>query len=224
MNEKGTMNSWGYQLRRENLRRYLPFVLMLLGTVLLVYVGAQYATMYVEQKRMAAEFESQLARPADAAVIASKVADPELNLTKLIIPKIELDSMVVDGTSRKALLIGPGRITNTALPGQAGNSVITAHRDTFFRRLVELENGDQIQVRRGGKLYTYEVTGKKIVKPTDISVLRATEDAQLTLITCYPTWFIGPAPERLVVFSKLVEQSDRQHAEAAGAGSAGSSH
>jgi sortase A len=192
---------------------------MLLGAVLLVYVGAQYATMYVEQQRLAAEFDSQMARPVDAAAIASKVADPELNLTKLLIPKIELESMVVDGTSRKALLVGPGRITNTALPGETGNSVITAHRDTFFRRLVELEHGDRIQVRRAGKLYIYEVTGKKIVEPTDISVLRQTKDPQLTLITCYPTWFIGPAPERLVVFSKLVEQSDATHAaEAAAAG------
>jgi len=212
-----TRDYWTNRLRREDVRRYWPIVLMLLGAVLLVYVGAQYATMYVEQKRLAAEFERQLVQPTDAGAIASRVSDPELNLTKLLIPKIELDSMVVDGTSRKALLIGPGRITNTALPGEAGNSVITAHRDTFFRRLVELQNGDHIQVRRGGKLYTYEVTGKKVVKPTDVSVLRQTADPQLTLITCYPTWFIGPAPERLVVFSKLVDQSDATHsADAAG--------
>jgi sortase A len=202
-------------LSRDQVRRYWPIVLMLLGAVLLVYVGTQYATMYVEQKRLAAEFERQLVQPAGA--IASRVSDPELNLTKLLIPKIELESMVVEGTSRKALLLGPGRITNTALPGETGNSVITAHRDTFFRRLVELQNGDHIQVRRGGKLYTYEVTGKKVVKPTDVSVLRQTADPQLTLITCYPTWFIGPAPERLVVFSKLVEQTDATHsADAAG--------
>jgi sortase A len=208
---------WTNRLRREDVRRYWPIVLMLLGAVLLVYVGTQYATMYVEQKRLAAEFERQLVQPADAGAIASRVSDPELNLTKLLIPKIDLESMVVEGTSRKALLVGPGRITNTALPGETGNSVITAHRDTFFRRLVELQNGDHIQVRRGGKLYTYEVTGKKVVKPTDISVLRQTADPQLTLITCYPTWFIGPAPERLVVFSKLVDQSDATHsADAAG--------
>jgi sortase A len=208
---------WTNRLRREDVRRYWPIVLMLLGAVLLVYVGTQYATMYVEQKRLAAEFERQLVQPADAGAIASRVSDPELNLTKLLIPKIDLESMVVEGTSRKALLVGPGRITNTALPGETGNSVITAHRDTFFRRLVELQNGDHIQVRRGGKLYTYEVTGKKVVQPTDISVLRQTADPQLTLITCYPTWFIGPAPERLVVFSKLVEQTDATHsADAAG--------
>lgn len=226
MNWKDRLNReyWKTLFRQQNLRRYWPLGLMLLGAVLLVYVGAQYATMYIEQKRMAAQFDRQVIHPADPGAIASRVADPEFNLTKLLIPKIELDSMVVEGTTSKALLIGPGRIRSTALPGEVGNSVITAHRDTFFRRLVELESGDRIQVRRGGKLYTYEVTGKKVVKPTDISVLKPTEDPQLTLITCYPTWFIGPAPERLVVFSRLVEQTDATHAaEAAAAAATGGS-
>ncbi len=58
-------------------------------------------------------------------------------------------------------------------------------------------------MRRGGKIYRYEVTGKQVVQPTDVSVVRPTNDSRLTLITCYPTYFIGPAPERLVVFTKL---------------------
>jgi sortase A len=58
-------------------------------------------------------------------------------------------------------------------------------------------------VQRNGKEYHYEVTGKKIVKPDDVSVLKPTQSSQLTLITCYPTYYIGPAPERLVVFSRL---------------------
>src|SRR5262249_13937678 len=85
-----------------------------------------------------------------------------------------------------------------------GNAVITAHRDTFFRHIFELEKGDEINIQRDGQVYRYEVTGKKVVAPTDLSVIRPTPDAQLTLITCYPTYYIGPAPERLVVFSKLV--------------------
>lgn len=222
-----TRQGWQRYLTAEQLRRSWPLLLMLLGAVLLVYVGTQYATMYVEQRRLAAEFDRQMAQPHDPGAIATRVADPELNLTKLLIPKIELDAMVVEGTSNKALLVGPGRITTTAQPGDTGNAVITAHRDTFFRRLVELEKGDRVQVRRGGRLYTYEVTGKRVVKPTDISVLRPTEDPQLTLITCYPTWFIGPAPERLVVFSTLVEQTESEpatNAASAAAGSGSGSH
>src|SRR5207237_6803091 len=89
-------------------------------------------------------------------------------------------------------------------PGEPGNAVITGHRDTFFRHIYELQKGDEILVRRNGELYKYQVTGKKIVDPEDVSVLKQTTDAQLTLITCYPTYYIGPAPQRLVVFSKLV--------------------
>jgi sortase A len=113
---------------------------------------------------------------------------------------------VVEGTSRKALRVGPGRLKNTAMPGDADNSVITAHRDTFFRHIYRLSKGDEVLVRRNGELMKFEVTGKKIVDPNDVSVLKKTKRAQLTLITCYPTYYIGPAPERLIVFSKLVER------------------
>jgi sortase A len=120
------------------------------------------------------------------------------------IPRINLEAMVVEGDSRKQLLMGPGHIVRTPLPGEPGNSVITGHRDTFFRHIFELSKGDEILVQRNGQTFHYGVTGKKIVKPEDVSVLRPTDDAELTLITCYPTYYIGPAPERLVVFSKLL--------------------
>jgi sortase A len=103
------------------------------------------------------------------------------------------------------------------MPGQTGNAVITGHRDTFFRHIYELVKGDKIQVRRAGSVFTYEVTGKKIVMPEDVSVIRQTPDPQLTLITCYPTYYIGPAPKRLVVFSKLVDSSQYGLAQTAGA-------
>src|SRR5581483_10857477 len=78
--------------------------------------------------------------------------------------------------------------------------------DTFFRHIHELEKGDQIFVDRGGKRITYTVTGKKIVDPDDIAVVSPTKDPELTLITCYPTYYIGPAPKRLVVFAKLASE------------------
>lgn len=128
-------------------------------------------------------------------------------LTRIEIPKINLDAMVVEGDSRRQLLLGPGHITRTALPGQPGNAVITAHRDTFFRHIFELSQGDQIVLQRNGQTFRYVVTGKKIVKPEDVSVLQPTQDTELTLITCYPTYYIGPAPERLVIFSKLLPRN-----------------
>jgi len=70
-------------------------------------------------------------------------------------------------------------------------------------------------LQRGGRVFKYEVTGKKVVEPEDVSVLRPTTKARLTLITCYPTYYIGPAPERLVVFSRLVEDGATSNANPA---------
>lgn len=96
----------------------------------------------------------------------------------------------------------------TPAPGEIGNSVITANRDTFFRHIYELNKGDIIEVRRSGQVYSYQVTGKKVTDPEDLSVLRQSSDKRLTLITCYPTYYVGPAPDRLVVFAKLVGSPD----------------
>src|SRR6476661_8978727 len=187
-------------------RRVISLALVVIGVVLLGYVAGQYWGMYRSQKNLEAEWQRQAATvsaPGKAPV------SPDQLLTRLEIPKIQMDAIVVEGASRRELSEGPGHMKQTAQPGETGNAVITAHRDTFFRHIYELNRGDQIKVRRSGRLFTYEVTGKRIVMPEDVSVIKPTNDPQLTLITCYPTYYIGPAPKRLVVFSKLVE-SDGQ--------------
>ncbi|HEY2115164.1 MAG TPA: class D sortase [Candidatus Angelobacter sp.] len=189
-------------------RKVLSWALMAIGIVLLGYVGGQYWQMYRTQKNLEAEWQRQAATvsvPGHADISADQM------LTRLVIPKIDMDAIVVEGASRRDLSEGPGHMKQTAQPGETGNAVITAHRDTFFRHIYELNKGDQIQVRRSGRAFTYAVTGKRIVMPEDVSVIKPTNDPQLTLITCYPTYYIGPAPKRLVVFSKLVS-SDGQPA------------
>jgi sortase A len=174
--------------------------------VVLLYVGSQYGTMAWQQHALARQWEQQQNAARNAAANASATTTPvDDSLVRLTIPKIELDDMVVEGTSRKQLLVGPGHMESTPKPGENGNAVITAHRDTFFRHIYELNKGDQIEVRRGGQVFHFEVTGKKVIEPTDVHVTDPTPDARLTLITCYPTYYIGPAPQRLVVFSKLVD-------------------
>ncbi|HUS20350.1 MAG TPA: class D sortase [Terriglobales bacterium] len=182
------------------LRQHFPLVLTIVGVFLLGFVGSEYYGMYSEQKRLTQEWEQQNApaKPGETRVAHD-------GLTRVEIPRISLDAIVVEGASRKQLKLGPGRITTSARPGEVGNSVITGHRDTFFRHIYELSKGDDILIRRNGEVFRYRVTGKRIVDPSDVSVIKPTKDAQLTLITCYPTYFIGPAPERLVIFSKLEE-------------------
>lgn len=194
--------SWAEFRRSAARRKILSLFLMLIGIGLLIYVGSQYWGMYRSQQQLAQEWERQ----ASVTNVAGQAKiSPEDMLTRVMIPKINLDAIVVEGASRTQLSEGPGHMKETATPGQPGNAVITGHRDTFFRHIYELNKGDDILVRRAGQLFRYQVTGKRIVLPEDVSVLRQTTDPQLTLITCYPTYYIGPAPKRLVVFSKLVE-------------------
>jgi sortase A len=194
----------------------ISLALVIVGAVLLAYVGGEYWAMYRSQKTLEAEWEHQAATvsaPGQPAMAQGQM------LTRLLIPKIQLDAIVVEGASRRDLSAGPGHMKLTPEPGETGNAVITAHRDTFFRHIYELNKGDQIQVRRSGRTFTYEVTGRKVVMPEDVSVINPTTEPQLTLITCYPTYYIGPAPKRLVVFSRLVEsdgQPTKQAAQASG--------
>lgn len=185
----------------DRLKRIWPSLLIVAGVALLIYVGSQYATMYTAQRRLTQQWQEQnLQLPVQPAGLVT-------TLTRLTIPAIKLDAVVVEGVNRKDLLMGPGHLPDTPEPGQTGNAVISAHRDTFFRHIHELKKGDYIVVQRAGRQFRYEVTGKKILQPDDVWVTKPTPDSQLTLLTCYPTYYIGPAPERLAVFSKLVDAS-----------------
>ena len=211
------VRAWSTKARPLLNRRVISLALVVIGVVLLGYVAGQYWGMYRSQQNLEAEWQRQAATvsaPGQAPI------SPDQLLTRLEIPKIQMDAIVVEGASRKDLSEGPGHMKQTAQPGETGNAVITAHRDTFFRHIYELTKGDQIKVRRSGRIFTYEVTGKRIVMPEDISVIKQTNDPQLTLITCYPTYYIGPAPKRLVVFSKLVDSDGQPASQAAQAHSA----
>lgn len=185
----------------ERLKRPWPWLLIVAGVALLLYVVSQYATMYAAQRRLTQQWQQQnLQLPVGPAGLVT-------TLTRLSIPSIKLDAVVVEGVNRRDLLMGPGHLPNTPEPGEPGNAVISGHRDTFFRHIHELKNGDYILVERAGRRFRYEVTGKKVVEPNDMAVVQPTPGTQLTLLTCYPTYYIGPAPQRLVVFSRLVDVS-----------------
>lgn len=174
---------------RSDPRRIFSTVLLVIGGVLCTSVTSSYAWMYIEQKKLLHEFKTH--QPAGET------------LTKLSIPRIGLRAVVIEGTSSRSLLLGPGHMTGSTIPGSVGNSVIAGHRDTFFRHLYSLKPGDAIYVLRSGKRFHYAVITKKVVQANDISVLRASRGSELTLITCYPTHFIGPAPQRLIIVARL---------------------
>jgi sortase A len=127
----------------------------------------------------------------------------------LRIPKIGLEVPVLEGTSDLILNRGVGHVAGTALPGEQGNVAITGHRDGFFRPLKDVALGDTIEVQRGagGQVDRYVVRNIKIVYPNDTSVLSKTTDSTLTLITCYPFYFVGSAPQRYIVQASLLPGS-----------------
>lgn len=177
-------------------------ILLGAGIVLLVAAITQYGFMFVQQSRLRAQWSSA----ADAARGSAQSASPSGPI-RLIIPKIALDDIVMRGTSYRSLLAGPGWLEGTPAPGAVGNLVLAGHRDTFFRHVHQLGPGDEIILRRGGAVYRYRVTLRSIVKPSDLAALANTPDAELTLVTCYPTYWVGPAPGRLIVRAKLLAAS-----------------
>jgi sortase A len=121
----------------------------------------------------------------------------------LTIPAIDLAVPIFEGTTELVLNRGAGRIEGTAALGTAGNVGIAGHRDGFFRGLKDVELGDTIDVQFLGGTTRYRVTELLIVEPTDVYVLDPTNEAVLTLVTCYPFYFVGEAPQRYIV--KAVE-------------------
>jgi sortase A len=122
---------------------------------------------------------------------------------RIEIPRLHVSAVIRAGTDARTLRLAVGHISGTALPGQTGNMGVAGHRDTFFRRLRDIRQDDEIRVATPGGVYTYRVSGMRIVDPTDLSVLDPTTQASLTLVTCYPFSYIGSAPRRFIVRAEL---------------------
>ena len=124
--------------------------------------------------------------------------------TRLVIPAIGVDWPIVPGDGWEELKRGVGHRVGTVNPGERGNMVLSGHNDVFgevFKDLEALKNGDEIQVFAGGRMFKYQVRAKRIVLPSDLSVLQPTRDSVVTLITCHP---YRVDTHRLVVIAQLI--------------------
>lgn len=148
-------------------------------------------------KRVAAYEEAQKAGDAPQALLR--------------IPQLTLDVPVYGDTSDFNLDRGAGLIPGTARLEQPGNTGIAAHRDGFFRRLKDIELGMDIVLEHGGKTFKYHVTEISIVTPQENAVLAPTERPSVTLVTCYPFYFVGSAPQRFIVRAELDETQVLNH-------------
>jgi sortase A len=122
----------------------------------------------------------------------------------LRIPALELLVPLYADTGELHLNRGVGLIAGMALPGESGNLGIAGHRDGFFRVLRDIREGEQVEVRTAARLYVYEVSGVSVVDASDSTLLAPTHEPSLTLVTCYPFYFVGPAPRRFVVRGVLI--------------------
>ena len=125
-------------------------------------------------------------------------------LGRIEISTIGLAAMILEGTDARTLRRAVGHIPGTPLPGRQGNVVITGHRDTFFRPLNNIRKDDEITLTTLYGAYRYRVDLTEVVAPEDTDVLADSGDAVLTLVTCYPFYFVSPAPRRFIVRAYMI--------------------
>ena len=126
------------------------------------------------------------------------------NIGSLTIPALQRKLPIIQGTGEKELKEGVGHFTQSVLPGEADNSVLSGHRDTVFSKLDSVKIGDQLIVETSAGIFTYEVKSTRIVHADDRTVIVPTDHAVLTLTTCYPFYAIGNAPDRYIVSADLI--------------------
>lgn len=132
------------------------------------------------------------------------VIGPDGLIGRIEIQRLGVSVLVVEGTDVPALRRAAGHIAGTGFPGQTGNIGIAAHRDTFFRPLRNVQRDDIITLTTLRGEYRYRVVWTKVVDPHDVAVLNPDGTEVLTLVTCYPFYFIGSAPDRFIVRAERV--------------------
>jgi sortase A len=122
-------------------------------------------------------------------------------VARLVIPKIDLDEIVLEGVESEELNAGPGHLPGSPLPGERGNAIISAHRDRHFKHFDAIDVGDTITTESGARQDRWVVISTRVVDANAPALVR-TSDRTLTLTTCWPIRYVGTAPERLIVTAK----------------------
>jgi sortase A len=208
---------------RRSALRWLERLLLVIGIASLGYYGYVSAEAALYQAYESRELDAILAsapkpaveptpaahesKPTDAPREESKSTRRVLArgsaIGRIEIPRLGVNAVVRSGSDARTLRLAVGHIPGTAWPGESGNAGLAAHRDTFFRRLGDIQPGDEVRVVTPDGTFRYEVAGTKVVQPSDVWVLDPTEQPVLTLVTCYPFTFVGSAPQRFIVRAHL---------------------
>jgi sortase A len=199
---------------KEPLRQILKWAqraLFACAILLLGYCGFALVDAWVFQRRESRDLDRLLrdrraaseGAPQPAPKSAPAAAADGL-VGRIEIPRLGVSAVVVEGVDKTTLRRAVGHIPGTALPGEPGNAGLAGHRDTFFRPLKDLRIKDQIRFSTLKGDFHYEVESLRIVAPEDVGVLAPSGENVLTLVTCYPFYYVGPAPKRWIVRARQV--------------------
>jgi sortase A len=202
---------------RESLKKALQCfqrILFIAAALTLGYCGFVLLDTWVFQQRQTRNLERMLGQESP-----SRQEPPAIPVEGLIgrieIARVGLSAMVVEGTDQATLRRAAGHIQGTAVPGQAGNIGIAAHRDTFFRPLRNVRLNDIVTLTTLRAEYRYRVVSTRVVSPHEVSVLNPSKQEVLTLVSCYPFYFVGPAPNRFIVRAERMSERLESQARAA---------
>jgi sortase A len=195
--------------------RWGQWIFAAAATVSLCYCGLILADGWLFQQRERRHLEQLLHDRQAASAEANRVSPPvpsksppapaagEL-IGRIDIPRLDLSVIVAEGVDALTLRRAVGHIPGTGMPGAPGNIGLAGHRDTFFRPLQNIRRNDIVTLTTPAGQYRYRVISTMIVKPTDVGVLEPGGGEILTLVTCYPFYFVGSAPSRFIVRAKRV--------------------
>lgn len=193
-------------LRRESLRMVLRW------TQRAFFAGAALILAYCTYVPLDAWFfQRQQSRELERlwTTTASRTTPPAVAVAdgligRIEIPRLGVSAIVIEGSGTSTLRRAVGHIHGTALPGQVGNVGIAGHRDTYFRPLRNIRKDDIIELTTLLGAYRYRVVSTAVVGPSDVGVLDPGRNETLTLVTCYPFYFVGSAPGRFIVRAERV--------------------
>lgn len=218
--------------------RHVERLSFVAGVLLVGFVGIAYVDSVSANRAALGAFDVAVAaQSAQAASTAREHQEPDQGLWSakrrqaylanadaglgtpaavLRIPSIELEAPVFNGTDKVSLNRGVGHVAGSELPGTPGNVAIAGHRDSYFRRLKDVVVGGLMEVETLGGTDAYRISEILIVDPLDTGVLDPTDASVLTLITCYPFYYVGYAPDRYIVRGVLETSSPRRPTTSSG--------
>lgn len=200
----------------SNWRRSAGGILILVGAGLLIFAAGSVLDRKADQRQ--AREGLRLAPLEDGADTAKLHRDdsseglPSLHervepgsvVGRIRIESAGVDVVALEGIGKDVLRKAAGHFPGTALPGRPGNASFAAHRDSYFRGLRHVGVGDSIEVETASGTFSYRVSETRIVEPEAVEVVAPRGGSELTLVTCFPFDFVGPAPRRFVVHAQLL--------------------